>query len=132
MEPSTWPQMPAMVRSPMDPGSANDHVASGGPQDLGHGAGTHPAAHGAEVRIAAAHGDRDAGGQAEPLRPLGSERAGALVGGVGVVVEAPAQVGKPWVETAQEVGARKAAPGRVPHRLVAGGSAPAAQFCRAR
>ena len=89
---------------------ATAHVAGGGADDLDQGAGLHPRADRAVVRVEAAHRDRDAGREPQLLRPRGREAPRGAVGGEGLRVEALAQRREPRIEPREERGVGKAVP----------------------
>ena len=68
-----------------------------------------------------ADGDRKARGQDRSSPPTaGKGHPGAYVGGVGLLVEAPAEVGEGRVEQREELGVRQTAPVVAVHRLMSG------------
>ncbi len=96
-EPSTMPHRPGMSGSVFAAGQTQMSQVRV-PMILTKRARVDARADGAEVGVEGADRDREARPQAELLRPLRGQPAGGDVGGVGLLVEAVAELAQPGVE----------------------------------
>ncbi len=88
-------------------------------------------ADGAHMAVERAAGNGDALLQAEPLRPVGAQRADRNIGGPGIVEQRRVELlGQQRVERVKKVGVGQPLPVGMPQRLMPGGAAAAAQAGR--
>ncbi len=101
---------------------ADGHDAGGGADHVDHIADANAGADGVPMRVEGADRDRDAGAQAEFLRPCGGEVSGDLIAGGVASAELFADAGEGGIERREKFFGRETAEGGAPHPFVAHGA----------